>query len=61
MDTTTGATAPDLQAELLRIARKYEELGAQEAASTPYWAPCPATVVTFRAVARALRAEVGAV
>ncbi|MFB9767479.1 hypothetical protein ACFFOS_24080 [Nocardioides kongjuensis] len=59
MDTTTAnGTTPGLRAALLKIARKYEDLGAQAAAGAPYWEPCPSTVVSFRAVAEALRSEV---
>lgn len=61
MDTTTAnSETPGLRAALLKIARKHEELGAEAAAAAPYWVPCPAAVVSHRAVADALRSEVDA-
>ena len=43
--------------ELASMARREDDLAAGEAARTPYWAPCPATVEGHRAAARALRGE----
>lgn len=39
--------------ELLRVARREDELADQEAATVPYWRPCPASVADC-AAARAL-------
>ncbi len=59
MDTDTLEMAtPGLRAALLSIARKYEQLGAEAAATAPYWEPCPSNVISFRAVAEVLRSEV---
>jgi len=41
--------------ELRLVAMREEELAADEAARTPYWSPCPASLVEHRAAARALR------
>jgi hypothetical protein len=42
---------------LLRLARREDDAAAAEAASVPYWAPIPDTVVGRRRAAAALRAE----
>ena len=47
--------------ELLRLARREDDLAAAEAGSVPYWAPCPDTVPGHRRAAAALRAEAEAV
>lgn len=44
--------------ELLVLARQEEVLADDEAAGTPYWSPCPASVLAHRAAARALRGEI---
>lgn len=41
--------------ELVRLARREEELAATEAARTPYWTPVPASVIGHRLAAQALR------
>jgi hypothetical protein len=46
-----------LRYELLRLAKEHDDLAAQEAASVPYWAPCPASVGGHRAAAKALRCD----
>ena len=55
-------TTPQITALLCRrlqeIARNEELIAADEAASTPYWAPCPDSAVGHRAAARALREEI---
>jgi hypothetical protein len=43
--------------ELWALAKREEDLAAHEAAKTPYWSPCPASVEGHRAAARAIRAE----
>jgi len=43
--------------ELLRLAKAEEDCTAEEAARTPYWSPCPPSVLAHRAAARALRAD----
>ena len=54
VDTTTTAL---LRARLLELARRLDELAANEAATTPYWKPQPVTVDGNKAAADALRAE----
>jgi hypothetical protein len=51
-----------LRSLLLDLARRQEdlaadELAADELAATPYWSPCPPTVLGYRSAATALRAE----
>jgi hypothetical protein len=53
-DTETGTL---LRRRLLALARRQDELAAQEAAATPYWEPQPVTVQGHRSAADALRAE----
>ena len=45
-----------LRRELLRLAAHLDDLAAAEAARSPYWAPCPDSVVGHREAARVLRA-----
>ena len=54
IDTTTAAL---LRSQLLKLARRQDDLAAEEAARTPYWKPQPATVDGHRSAAGALRAE----
>jgi hypothetical protein len=42
---------------LLQLSKEQDEFAATQAAATPYWAPCPPTVVGHRTAARLLRAE----
>lgn len=42
---------------LLELARREDDLAAREAATIPYWAPCPESVVGRRMAAIVLRAE----
>ncbi|KAA1421850.1 hypothetical protein F0U44_06165 [Nocardioides humilatus] len=53
----TMAMTAQLRLRLLDLARRQEELAANEAAATPYWMPQPATVHGHRNAADALRAE----
>lgn len=46
-----------LRTILLSLARREDDLAAEEAAASPYWSPCPATVAGHRAAAAALRVE----
>jgi hypothetical protein len=46
-----------LRSLLLDLARREDDLAAREAASTPYWGPCPDSVVGRRSAAAVLRAE----
>lgn len=55
--TIDNTTAALLRSRLLDLARRLDELAAQEAATTPYWKPQPATVHGHRTAADALRAE----
>lgn len=59
MQATVGSVTlvEALCRELAAMARREDDLAADEAARTPYWAPCPATVEGHRAAARALRNE----
>ena len=59
MDThTTGSTmTSELRSVLLKLARRQDDLAADEAAATPYWAPCPSSVLGRRSAAAVLRAE----
>jgi len=43
--------------ELVALAKHEDDLAAAEAALTPYWSPCPPTVLGHRAAARALRED----
>jgi hypothetical protein len=58
VDTTVETTmAGVLRSRLLELARRQDEMAAQEAATTPYWKPQPSTVHGHRRAADALRAE----
>ena len=46
-----------LRRRLLDLARRQDDLAAQEAATSPYWKPQPATVQGHHSAAEALRAE----
>ena len=50
-------TLRELRALLLRLAHHQDELGTDEKAATPYWAPCAPTVLGHFSAAAALRAE----
>ena len=54
---TNATTATTLRAILLQLAKCQDELAANEAAATPYWAACPSSVVGRRAASVVLRAE----
>ena len=54
---TDGTTGSKLRSILLDLARRHDNLAADQAASTPYWAPCPPSVLGHRSAAAALRAE----
>jgi hypothetical protein len=55
--TIDGTTAALLRSRLLELARRQDDLAADEAATTPYWKPQPVTVHGHRAAADVLRAE----
>jgi hypothetical protein len=59
MDThTTASTMTSrLSSVLLELARRQDDLAADEAAATPYWEPCPPSVLGRRSAAAVLRAE----
>lgn len=59
MDTHTmdSTVTSELRSVLLELARRQDDLAADEAAATPYWAPCPASVLGRRSAAAVLRAE----
>lgn len=52
--SSPGLTA-FLRRELLRLAAREDDLAAQEAATVPYWAPCPSTVLGHRTAGHVLR------
>ena len=54
---TDEPTASKLRSILLNLARHQDNMAADQAASTPYWAPCPPSVLGHRSAAAALRAE----
>ncbi|GGO87740.1 hypothetical protein GCM10011584_13090 [Nocardioides phosphati] len=47
----------ELARELRRLAKIEDDRAAAEAATVPYWSPCPPSVLGARAAARALRAD----
>jgi hypothetical protein len=51
------ATISRLRSLLIELARHQDDLAAHELAATPYWSPCPSTVLGHRTAADALRAE----
>lgn len=55
--TSTDTVATSLRSILLQLARSQDDIACAQAAATPYWAPCPSTVLGHRAAAAALRAE----
>jgi hypothetical protein len=44
-----------LRRELLRLAKTEEDIAADEAATVPYWAPSPASILGHRIAASVLR------
>ena len=54
---TDGPVASKLRSLLLDLARRQDNMAADQASSTPYWAPCPPSVLGHRSAAAALRAE----
>lgn len=46
-----------LRTQLLALARRQDDMAAEETAATPYWKPQPTTVHRHHSVADALRAE----
>jgi len=59
MNTRSSDTkvANKLRSILLEMARREDNLAADEAASTPYWSPTPTAVLAHRSAAALLRAE----
>ena len=53
----TDETTRKLYSILIQFAKGQDELAANEAAATRYWAPCPPTVLGHRTAATLLRAE----
>jgi len=56
-DTVQFEVAAAVRLELLRLARIEDTRAADVAATVPYWAPCPTSVVGHRAAAQALREQ----
>lgn len=52
----TELSHPTLRRTLLELARLEDDRAASEAATVPYWSPCPASVQAHRFAAEALRA-----
>lgn len=58
MSLTHNATVTGrLRSLLLDLARRHEDLAADELAATPYWRPAPLTAIGHRTAAGMLRAE----
>jgi hypothetical protein len=55
--STANGTSSALRAILLKLAKQQDDLAAQEAATVPYWTPCPPSVLGHRAAAETLRAQ----
>ena len=55
--TTDTEVASRLRSILLELARHQDDLAATQAAVTPYWSPCPSTVLGHRTAAEALRTQ----
>ncbi len=55
--TTDSRMTRELRSVLLKLARRQDDLAADEAATTPYWLPCPPSVLGRRSAAEVLRAE----
>lgn len=51
----TESTNRTVRAILLELAKQQEDLAAQEAAATPYWAAYPTSVLGRRSAAAVLR------
>lgn len=56
-DPMDARVAALLRTRLLGLARRYDDLAANEASTTPYWQPQPTSVHALRVAAGALRAE----
>lgn len=54
---TDTATTTRLRSMLLELARRQDNLAADELAAVPYWSPCPSSVLGHRSAAHVLRAE----
>ena len=54
-DQLTEQAFPTLRRALLELARVEEDRAADEAATTPYWSPCPTSVQAHRLAAGILR------
>ena len=57
IDPSDTRMARQLRSILLELARREDNLAADEAAATPYWSPGPATILGHRAAATVLRVE----
>ncbi|MFC5730037.1 MULTISPECIES: hypothetical protein [Nocardioides] len=57
IDQSDIGMAGRLRSILLEMARREDELAADEAAARPYWSPTPDMVVARRNAAALLRAE----
>lgn len=55
-DQITELSHPTLRRTLLELARVEDDRAASEAATVPYWSPCPASVQAHRLAAESLRA-----
>lgn len=59
MSTHPSSTAMTgrLRSLLLELARRQDNLAADELAAVPYWSPSPSSILGHRTAADALRAE----
>lgn len=55
--TTTADRTTEVRAILLELAKRLDDRAATEAASVPYWSPCPPSVLGDRTAAEVLRAH----
>lgn len=53
----TNETLVELRKALLHLAQVEADIAAAEAATVPYWAPCPVSVSAHRVAADVLRAD----
>lgn len=55
--TSDTTTTTRLRSMLFELARRQDDLAADELAAVPYWSPCPSSVLGRRSAAQLLRAE----
>jgi hypothetical protein len=55
-DHSTGLAHPTVRRTLFELAKLEDDRAADEAATVPYWRPCPISVEAHRLAAEVLRA-----